>query len=191
MEAVVASAVLIWGIATFIFGYNHTFDNSSSLIFGTCILSIQVTLILLYYLSKPVNRFFNGVNLSTIALLHSWRIFAGWIFISYADHLPIAFVNNAAYGDIIAGLLGISVFIFGRTKLAYYVFNVVGLFDFILAVGTGLILSLTHTPGAQLLTALPLIIIPFFGVPISGLTHIVSLTRLAKMKNVKLTERVD
>jgi heme/copper-type cytochrome/quinol oxidase subunit 4 len=190
-ERLVALVILIWGIAAFLLGYNHSFDNTSSVFFGLCIVAIQTTLLLLYFLNKSVKNFFNGINLSTIAILHSWRIFAGWIFISYADQLPKVFVNNAAYGDIIAGFLGIAVFIFGRTKLAYYVFNVVGLIDFILAVGTGITLSLMQLPGTELLTKLPLIIIPFFGVPISGLTHVVSLVRLSKMQNVKLLERVN
>ena len=191
MERMVAFTIALWGISAFLLGYYRLFDNTSSIFFALCIAAIQTILILLYFFNKPINDFFNGINLSTIAILHTWRIFAGWLFISYSNVLPEAFINNAAYGDIIAGFLGISVFIFGRTKLSFYIFNIVGLIDFILAVGTGILLSLMQVQGTELLTKLPLILITFFGVPVSGLTHVVSLVRLAKMKDIKLSERVS
>lgn len=190
MERIAALVIFIWGTGTFLLGYYHTFDNTSSKLFGLCIVGIQTSLILLYFFNKSVSSYLNGINLSTIALLHIWRIFAGWIFIAYAGQLPKTFINNAAYGDIITGFLALGVFLSLRAKWAFYVFNIIGLFDFILAVGTGIVLSLAHTPGTELLQHLPLIIIPFFGVPISGLTHIVSLVRLSKLKDIKLTDHV-
>jgi hypothetical protein len=190
VERIAAIIIVIWGIVSFLLGYYKVYDNTSSQAFGLNIIAIQTSLILLYFFNKDVKEFFNSINLSTFALIHTWRIFAGWLFISYSDQLPETFINNAAYGDIVAGFLAISVFIFGRKKWAFYVFNIIGLLDFVLAVGTGITLSLLQYPGTKLLTELPLIIIPFFGVPISGLTHIVSLVRLDKMKDLKLTDTI-
>nr|WP_294943965.1 hypothetical protein [uncultured Mucilaginibacter sp.] len=191
MERLAALVILIWGAASFLFGYYHVFDNTSSKVFGFCIVTVQAVLVLLYFFNTAVNRYLNQISLSTITLIHTWRLFAGWAFIAYAGQLPQTFINNAAYGDLVAGVLAICVFLSGRKKWAFYAFNIIGMLDFMLAVGTGITLSLSNAPGTELLTKLPLIIIPFFGVPISGLTHIVSLTRLLKMKEVGLAGQVN
>lgn len=191
LEPLIALAILLWATAGYLLGYFNSFENSPPFLFGSCIIVIQVLLLGLYFFNEPFRQFSNSIPLSTIALLHVWRILAGWVFLANADKLPVAFVNNAAYGDLLAGILAVSVFIFKRTKIAYYVFNVIGLVDFVVAVGTGLTLSAFNLHSMEHLWQLPLILIPFFGVPISGLTHVISLVRLFKAKNKKWSDSID
>jgi hypothetical protein len=153
--------------------------------------AILTGLILLYQFNEKFRQFCNNIPLKAIALFHVWRIFAGWIFLSYSGVLSETFINNAAYGDIISGFIGLIVFVFGHTKLNYYIFNIVGLLDFIVAVGTGISLTIIGDDGMAPIIQLPLIMIPLFGVPLSGFTHFISLNKLMKMKTNKLTDIIE
>ena len=189
-EQKVVLALTSWGLLSFFLGHFEAFNKTPRPVFGLFVMLILTTLVVLYFKNKSFQRLSNAIPLKSIALFHSWRIFAGWIFLSFDDRLPETFISNAAYGDIIAGFLGLGVLILGQTKLNYYIFNVLGLIDFFLAVGTGLYLTITHDPKMESITHLPLIMIPLFGVPISGYTHFISLYRLGKIKTQKITDFV-
>lgn len=183
--------IVFWGITSFLLGYYGFFKLIPRPLFGATVVTILSSLILLYQFNKQFQQFCNSIPLKAIALFHVWRIFAGWIFISYSGVLSQTFINNAAYGDIISGFFGLTVFLFGHTKLSYYLFNIVGLLDFVLAVGTGISLTIIGDNGMAPIIQLPLIMIPLFGVPLSGFTHFISLSRLLKMKTTKLTDKIE
>jgi hypothetical protein len=191
MQKRVTLVVVFWGIASFLLGYIGFFNLIPRPIFGGVVVLILLSLILSYQFNSRFKDFCNSIPLKAIALFHTWRIFAGWIFLSFSGVLSETFINNAAYGDIISGFFGLSVFVFGHTKLNYYIFNIVGLLDFIVAVGTGISLTIIGDAGMAPIIQLPLIMIPLFGVPLSGFTHFISLSRLVKMKDVNLTEIIE
>jgi hypothetical protein len=155
------------------------------------VIIIQTSLVLAYLINKDFKEYCNSIPLKAIAAFHVWRIFAGWIFLSFSGVLSQTFINNAAYGDIIAGLLGLTVFLFGHKKLNYYIFNILGLLDFVIAVGTGITLTIIGDPQMNPIVQLPLIMIPLFGVPLSGITHFISLSRLLKIKTEKITDIIE
>lgn len=188
LESSVVTAVVVWGIVSFLLGYYNTFSNLPMPVFGILVVVIQVALILLYMYLKSFRDFADNIPLKSIALFHAWRIFAGWIFIANTGSLSQTFINNAAYGDIIAGFIGLGVFIFGQTKGNYLIFNMLGILDFVIAVGTGLTLTIMGDGSMAKIIQLPIIMIPIFGVPLSGITHIISLNRLFKAKDVKLNQ---
>lgn len=191
IERRVTLVVVFWGVASFLLGYIGFFNLIPQPIFGAVVVLILLSLILSYQFNGRFKDFCNTIPLKAIALFHAWRIFAGWIFLSFSGVLSETFINNAAYGDIISGFLGLSVFVFGHTKLNYYIFNIIGLLDFIVAVGTGISLTIIGDAGMAPIIQLPLIMIPLFGVPLSGFTHFISLSRLVKMKDKKLTEIIE
>lgn len=47
-----------------------------------------------------------------------------------------------------------------------------------MAVGTGLTLNVLDTPGMSNIAELPLVVLPLFGVPITGAVHVMMLDRL-------------
>jgi hypothetical protein len=55
-----------------------------------------------------------------------------------------------------------------------------GFADFVVAVGTGLAFTLLLDPRMAPITALPLALIPLFGVGISGATHIIAFDMLRR-----------
>lgn len=202
METISASAVrngdskataiiMVWGISVFFLGYFEVYSKIPLPFFGMSVFAIQLTLILLYFFNKGYRQFSDAIPLSAIAVFHTWRIFAGWIFLMWNGKLPDTFINNAAYGDIIAGFLGLCVLLACKTKWSYWLFNIFGMADFVIAVGTGLTLTILGNTEMRYITLLPLIMIPLFGVPISGYTHFISLYRLFKMQNKKLTDVIN
>jgi hypothetical protein len=80
------------------------------------------------------------IGLHRIALLHTWRIAAGVMFLAYGarDKVPPTFVRRAGWGDIIAGVFALALVALPRKRITYAAFNAVGFLDFVLAVGTGL-----------------------------------------------------
>ncbi len=189
-EAYFTLIVIIWGMLSFYLGFQKTFLNYPLLFFGFTVIAIMSAIIILYFKNNQFQQFSDSIPLKTIALLHSWRIFAGWAFLEHSDKLPLKFTLNAGYGDLIAGFLGLSIFVFGHTKRNYLVFNIIGFIDFLLAVGTGITLTLLGNKEMAGIMDLPLIIIPLFGVPLSGYTHIVSLKRLFNAKDIKMNENI-
>lgn len=191
IETQVVWVVIGWGLVSFYAGLSGLFTHMPRPIFGAVVIAIQLSLIAAYFLNARFREFSTGISLKAIALFHAWRIFAGWIFIAHSSQLPVTFVNNAAYGDIVSGFLGLSVFVFGQTKLNHYIFNVVGLADFFLAVGTGLYLTFSGEPRMESIIHLPLIMIPMFGVPLSGYTHFLALMKLVNLKSTRMLEAVN
>ncbi len=191
LEKRIAIIMIFWGAGSFLLGFFNIFGLILRPLFGVLIALILLGLIFIYQTKPSFKAFSDSIPLKGIALFHVWRIFAGWIFISYTGKLSETFIHNAAYGDIISGSLAAAVFVFGRTKLNYYIFNIIGLLDFIIAVGTGVFLTITGNNEMAPIIQLPLILIPLFGVPLSGFTHFISLSRLLKMKDKKLSEMIE
>ncbi|MBY0427333.1 MAG: hypothetical protein K2Q22_16985 [Cytophagales bacterium] len=184
-ESAIVGSVIVWGLLSFYAGQSSFFAQFPRPIFGFTVLGIQLGLIALYTWNWGFKTFADNIPLKTIALFHSWRIFAGWMFLAHTGTLSQTFINNAAYGDIIAGFLGLGVLVFGQTKRNYLIFNILGIVDFVIAVGTGLTLTIMGDNEMGKIIQLPLIMIPLFGVPLSGITHIISLNRLLNATEIK------
>ncbi|MBU6342891.1 MAG: hypothetical protein KGS48_15465 [Bacteroidetes bacterium] len=191
MERRIATAVVFWGLASFFLGYFQFFQSIPAPFFGITVILIMASLVLLYRYNAPFAAYSDAIPLKSIALFHAWRIFAGWLFLANTGALSQTFINNAAYGDILSGFLGLSVWVLGPTKRMYLIFNLLGTLDFITAVGTGLTLTILGDAGMGKILQLPLILIPLFGVPLSGITHIISLNRLWKMSGTPMNACID
>lgn len=59
-------------------------------------------------------------------------------------------------------------------------FHVFGFADFVVAVGTGLTFTLLQDPRMALIDALPMALIPLWGVGISGVTHLIAFDMLRR-----------
>lgn len=190
-EAKVVWVIIAWALVSFYAGLTGLFTQMPHPIFGVVVIAIQTALIVAYFVNVNFQQFSSGFSFKTIALFHAWRIFAGWIFLAHSNQLPEMFINNAAYGDIVSGFLGLSVFVFGLTKLNHYIFNLVGLADFFLAVDAGLYLTFSGEPKMESIIHLPLIMIPMFGVPLSGYTHFLAFMKLSSLKSTRLLEAIN
>lgn len=135
-----------------------------------------------YALSRMFRAYIETIGLRALTAFHIWRIVAALIFFWYGAHdlLPEAFVRNAGWGDFIAGLLALGVTLLPKTRNRYLVFHLFGFADFVVAVGTGLICFLLNDPRMSGIQTLPMALIPFYGVGISGASHIMAFDLLRR-----------
>jgi hypothetical protein len=90
------------------------------------------------------------------------------------------FATRAGWGDIVAALGAVGLALAGpRPKWLANSWNVFGLLDLIVAVGTATVVARSGAvPGVQLLTQLPLNLVPTFFVPLFIASHVAIFRRL-------------
>lgn len=137
---------------------------------------------LAFFAWAPMRAFVETLGLRRLTAFHVWRVPAALLFFWYGaqGQLPLTFVALAGIGDLLAGLLALWV-VTGRQSVARYRFaHRFGLADFVLAVGTGITFTLLRDPAMANIRELPLALIPYFGVGLSGATHLMAFALMAK-----------
>ena len=110
---------------------------------------------------------------------------------AYAGKLPGLFAFPAGIGDILVGVLApIVALAYARNPQAsgplVLAWNILGIADLIVAVTTGFIsapsplLPSLVQPTSELISVLPLVVIPTFAVPLSIVLHVASLMKLRR-----------
>lgn len=115
----------------------------------------------------------------------------GFVFLALLaqDRLPAVFALRAGWGDIAVGAaapLVVLAYLSGRSWAPWLGigFNVAGLADLALAVGTGIMAApgplrqLFTTPSTEVMTILPMVVIPVFLVPLLASIHVFSIRQL-------------
>ncbi len=146
---------------------------------------IAVPLVIVFR-SAGQRRLVREIDLAHLTWFNAWRVPAALAFFAVGARglLPERFVANAAWGDLIAGFLGLIVVAAGarlvgraRTR-AYLAFHVFSFGDFVVAVGTGLSFTLLGDPLMRTLIDTPMALVPLWGVPITGAVSLLALHRL-------------
>jgi hypothetical protein len=149
-------------------------------------IAISMALLLVPYTASATFRgYIHALDMRALTLLHVWRIPAALAFLWYGAQgwLPATFTRNAGWGDLAAGILALVV-VFGLARVprwrfgSYVGFHLFGFADFVVAVGTGFAFSLLGDPLMETLRVLPMVLIPLFGVPVTGALHLMTLHRL-------------
>lgn len=148
------------------------------------LVAVGILLPTLWYFASPLARIWaDHVGLRAITALHIWRIPAALAFFWYGlnGQLPTLFWVLAGVGDLIAGAWALVVTARPGSSLAAYArMHRFGFADFVVAVGTGLTFTLLLDPRMAPIAALPLALIPLFGVGISGATHLMAFDMLRR-----------
>jgi len=146
--------------------------------------------LLLLALSKFHEQFrsrLDSITTEQLICVHSIRAPIGAAFLVMASEglLPRLFANRAGYGDMLTAILGLlavalcTALVNPRSRATVYiVWNLFGLADLLLAVGTGIYLALQIPDSMIWITRLPLLLVPTFVLPILFATHIIMLQRL-------------
>lgn len=178
----VVAALLLWA-ATVIFaassGYLATLYQP--LIGGIVAVTIIIPMII-YVTSPGMRRFMHAIGHRRIVQFHMWRIPAALLFFWYGaqGELPPPFWILAGTGDLLAGLFALYVASRPENPGRYLRFHIFGFVDFVVAVGTGLTFTLLQDPRMAPIAALPMALIPLFGVGISGATHLMAFDMLRR-----------
>lgn len=190
-----ASLILIgWFLVAIALGglgvYQASSDRLPTIQYGI-LLPILIGGVLLWR-SSTLGRIIDAVPLPWLVGVQLYRALGTMFLILYANNkLPALFAWPAGIGDILVGVLApLVALIYARAPRegASLVlgWNVLGILDLVVAVSTGFITApspfLPHInpPTSELMSVLPLVVIPTFAVPISILLHIATLMKLRR-----------
>ncbi len=143
----------------------------------------------LYRASAAFRGFVLGLDARLLAALQGWRV-AGAMFLAlYAfGVLPGIFAFPAGLGDMAVGVTAPLVVMalinqpgFAASR-GYVIWNLLGIFDFVVAVGTGTLASgaipgFAFAPTTAALTAWPVALVPAFLVPLFAMLHLAALAQ--------------
>lgn len=182
--ALVARFVLwLWFGTAVAVGYFRVLQRLPPAAVPAIIFGLTGLLVLAYFRIPAVRAWVNGLDVRALVAVHLTR-FVGIYFLvlHQRGELPRAFAIPAGIGDIVVATFAVPV-IFApleqATRLrAVVIWNVVGLVDILMVVGTAARINLS-TPGElRTLTHLPLSLLPTFLVPLIIATHIILFARV-------------
>ncbi|MBX9777554.1 MAG: permease [Xanthobacteraceae bacterium] len=178
----IAGVVAIWGAAVVV-GAETGFFASLHMPLIAAIVAATIILPTLLYLASPrLQAYADSIGHRPILLFHTWRLPAAMAFFWYGaqGHLPTAFWVLAGVGDFLAGSYAAWLAFRPESARRYLSFHIFGFADFVVAVGTGLAFTLMQDPRMALIAALPMALIPLWGVGISGVTHLIAFDMLRR-----------
>lgn len=173
----------VWGVAVFSLGYYGVLAKLDTNALPVLVLTGIAIPVLVYYLNDDFRSYILSIDLKHLTIFHLWRIVAALVFFHYGslEALPKQFVIDAGYGDLAVGLLVPIVLMLGGGERLYLAFQIFGLLDFAIAVGTGLTFNLIlHDPLMSNIITFPVVLIPLYGVPVTGALSIMTLDRLLR-----------
>jgi hypothetical protein len=185
--------LVIWFLAALTSGFVGAFQTTPTeppLALLTAVAGPPLIFLLSYRGSERIRGSVLGLDLRLLTALQSWRILGAMFLVLYAyGLLPGTFAWPAGAGDALVGLAAPFVLLAmlsgkasWRRQVAYL--NIAGLVDFAVAVGTGVLSSsgplglLAGEVTTDILTELPLSLIPTFAVPAWIVLHLISLLQL-------------
>ncbi|HEY8201140.1 MAG TPA: hypothetical protein VII47_07280, partial [Actinomycetota bacterium] len=161
--------------------------------FPVIVLGVLVPIVIgwaLFKLSPTVRRLADALPAPWAIAVQTPRIFGFTFLVLMAQHkLPGVFANRAGWGDIFIGAVAPLVaygLASGKAwgRGAAIAFNVAGLADLVVAIGTGVLSApgpfrqIFVTPSTEIMTLLPMVLVPVFLVPFFILVHFFSLRQL-------------
>ena len=193
-SAALATVLFGWLWLAGVLGAGGVFQASTSRWFPAAGLGIAFATVagaVLLSRSASLNAVLNAVPLPWLVGIQLYRI-VGFIFLVLygSGQLPGEFAIPAGMGDVLIGLTAPVVAYglyrgFQWSQRAAIFWNVAGIVDLAVAVGTGFLSSpgplhvLAVDNPNHLITAFPLILIPLFAVPLSIVLHVAAVKRLS------------
>jgi hypothetical protein len=179
---VLLTILAVWGLAVVAAAEAGVFRAIYPMFLAAIIALGIVVPVIIYAMSASFRTYIEAVGLRSITAFHVWRIAAAVVFCWYGEQnlLPETFVRNAGWGDLIAGFFALIVILLPPSRNRYLAFHIFGFADFVIAVGTGLAFFLLNDPRMSGIQSLPMALIPFYGVGISGASHIMAFDLLRR-----------
>jgi hypothetical protein len=132
-----------------------------------------------------------GIPLPILIGVNALRVLGVFFVMLYAEgRLPAPFAPSAGWGDIFVGVTALPVALLaaretGGWRPLAFIWNVIGFADLVNAISLGVMSAtgsplriFTGGPDTNLMTALPMFLIPGFLVPLLMLTHLAVFARL-------------
>ncbi len=181
-----AGLITVWFVFALIAGSLAWFQTDATqpplpLLFAVL---IPVTLFAAWYFaSKSFRDFVLSLNPATLTQVQAWRI-VGFTFVALSAYhiLPAVFAMPAGWGDVFIG--GTALLAAGRLarpehRTAFIFWQFLGIADLVIALSTGAGAQFLDPNGISTapMTALPLSLIPTFGVPLLMILHFICIAQ--------------
>ena len=175
----------VWALAAAVAGYYELFTKFPFFGIAPLVVGGIAIPLIVYYLNENFRAYIQSIDLKHLTIFHLWRIPAGFAFLYYGSRnlLPETFVRNAGYGDLAVGFLVPLILMWKGGDAKYLTFHVFGLLDFIVAVGTGLTFTISRVPLMDNIATFPIVLIPVFGVCVTGALSIMTLDILLRRRS--------
>jgi hypothetical protein len=180
--------VAITASAVGVFQAGSRYSFQAPLPIGLAVAVPIVVFLLWFGASRSFREFVLSLNVRTLTIVQSWRI-GGFVFLVLYAHglLPGVFALPAGWGDIAIGSTAwlTANYLTGRRN-SFILWQVLGITDLVMAVSLGVMSSPTrmgilHPPiSTDIMTTLPLSLIPTFAVPLLLIFHIISIAQAAR-----------
>lgn len=147
------------------------------------------TILLLHRFIPTFRESLDAISLEQMICMHSIRapIGAAFLVMSQEGLFPPLFSNRAGYGDLFTALMGLAIVGLAtnlknaRSRSALYLsWNIIGLIDLLVALGTGIYLATTQSDSMIWISRLPLLVVPTFILPVLFSTHFLMLGRILR-----------
>ncbi len=147
-----------------------------------------------YRLSGGFRTFVLTLSLRLVTVLHAWRTVGFSFIVLYAyGLLPGLFAFPAALGDMAVAVTApaVAMALAARPEFAtsgrFALWHILGLLDFVVAVGIGASLGMDAlgAPAMAPMLELPLAIIPVFAVPVFVLLHLTALLQWRHLRHLR------
>jgi len=187
ISKIAALILVIWFLSVATIGHAGLLVGAPALLTGGYVATTTGILCILALAVQPFRSWLVQLDLRLLVLMHFAR-FVGIAFLvssASADGLPDLFANRAGYGDIFAAITALALAVgflpvtnqFRRQLLM--IWNIVGMLDLFLAVGTGVSIQLSGSEAMAPIVTAPLMYIPFYFVPLLLFIHLMIFYRLA------------
>jgi hypothetical protein len=172
----------VWGLAATAAGAMHLLHHLPPGAVSVLVASLAIGLTVAVSRVGWISEIVREIGVRRILAAHLVR-FLGFYFLwlHVQGRLPAEFAHRAGWGDVIAAAGALLLLFWPEGpgfRRALWVWNVIGLADLFIAVGTGAWLNRTR-PGSMVeLAGLPLTLVPLWFVPMLMTSHFVIFRRL-------------
>ena len=196
--AVVWSLVVVWFFAVILLANDHFFVASPGRPPLTLLAAATAPVLLFLFgvsLSPAVREFALTVDLKFVTAVQAWRLGAYTFLILYSyGYLPGYFAWPAAIGDMFVGatapllLRRIDQAAFRQGKI-FFLWNVFGILDLIIAVALGALGSLLADNAGgisptTIMSQLPLVLVPTFFLPMFLVLHLIAILQAMQQRHI-------
>lgn len=178
------AVIAIWGLGVATAAQVGIFQAMPPLLYGPLVAAGIAIPVVVYAMVPSVRAYFATIGLYPLTVLHVWRIPAAFAFFWYGLHnqLPPAFWILAGVGDFLAGLYALPLLKGPSNDASYFRIHSFGFADFVVAVGAGLTFTLLDDLRMATIRDLPMVLIPLFGVGLSGASHLIAFDLLRRRR---------
>jgi hypothetical protein len=189
----VLATVAVWGAAVVAASVSGLLRRLPGPAYGALILSGIAVPTVVYLRSGRLQELAAKVGVRRLTAFQGWRIIAGFWFVWMVQRgaLPAGFGLKAGWGDVIAGVAGLAAVWVWPGPAAYAAANLIGLADFVVAVGTGMATTLADPASMHANSELPGALIPLFGVGITATSQVVALHLLTKQRHQAVGSTIE